>query len=321
MTEPLVSICCLCYNHEPYIRECLEGFMMQKTNFAFEVLIHDDASTDKSADIIREYEAKYPDIIKPIYQSENQYSKGVGVTRVYQFPRAQGKYIAMCEGDDYWTDPYKLQKQVDFLEANEEYSLIHTNGQDLIKNKLKIWPKWRNGIVEGDVTPEIYYSTIARTCSVLFRNEYLSEYLILIKNCRSKTIGDWPLFAYYATKGKFGYIDEPTSVYRHSANSTTRTKNIQNLSQYYIDSIEIKRFLRDYLFKGKLDDEFSEDNLIKETNYIKLKYAFDVFDYNFALVISKETLLNSRSLKLLKFTNNKFIFIIGCIYRKTVRLL
>ena len=82
MTEPLVSICCLCYNHEPYIRECLEGFMMQKTNFAFEVLIHDDASTDKSAEIIREYEAKYPDIIKPIYQTENQYSKGVGVTRV-----------------------------------------------------------------------------------------------------------------------------------------------------------------------------------------------------------------------------------------------
>ena len=87
---------------------------MQKTDFPFEILIHDDASTDGTADIIREYEAKYPDIIKPIYQTENQYSKGIKVSQVYQFPRAKGKYIALCEGDDYWTDPYKLQKQVDF---------------------------------------------------------------------------------------------------------------------------------------------------------------------------------------------------------------
>ena len=117
-----VSISCLAYNHEPYISKCLDGFIMQKTDFPFEVLIHDDASTDRTADIIREYEAKYPDIIKPIYQTENKYSKGIGITKTYQFPRAKGKYIAMCEGDDYWTDPLKLQKQVDFLEKNEEYS-------------------------------------------------------------------------------------------------------------------------------------------------------------------------------------------------------
>ena len=117
---PLVSVCTLAYNHEPYIRECLDGILMQKTNFAFELLIHDDASTDGTADIIREYETKYPDIIKPIYQTENQYSKGVKVSLTYQFPRAKGKYIALCEGDDYWTDPLKLQKQVDFMEANSE---------------------------------------------------------------------------------------------------------------------------------------------------------------------------------------------------------
>ena len=100
---PLVSICCITYNHAPYIRQCLDGFMMQQTNFTFEVLIHDDASTDGTADIIREYESKYPDIIKPIYQTENQYSKGVKVSATFNFPRAKGKYIAMCEGDDYWT--------------------------------------------------------------------------------------------------------------------------------------------------------------------------------------------------------------------------
>jgi glycosyltransferase involved in cell wall biosynthesis len=97
--------------------------MMQKTNFPVEVLIHDDASTDNTADIIREYETKYPNIIKTVYQKENQYSKGINPAVEYLFPLVQGKYIALCEGDDYWTDPLKLQKQVDFLEANPDFSL------------------------------------------------------------------------------------------------------------------------------------------------------------------------------------------------------
>lgn len=120
---PKLSICCLAYNHEFFIRKCLDGFMMQKTDFPFEVLIHDDASTDNTPQIIREYQSKYPDIIKPIFQKENQYSKGIWITGIHQLPRAKGKYIAFCEGDDYWTDPYKLQKQVDFLETHPDYSL------------------------------------------------------------------------------------------------------------------------------------------------------------------------------------------------------
>lgn len=118
---PCVSICCITYNHAPFIRQCLDGFMMQRTSFPIEVLVHDDASTDGTQDIIREYEAKYPDVIKPICQKENQYSKGVKVSLVYNYSRAKGKYIALCEGDDYWTDPYKLQKQVDFLESHPDY--------------------------------------------------------------------------------------------------------------------------------------------------------------------------------------------------------
>lgn len=132
---PLVSICCLAYNHAPYIRQCLEGFVMQKTNCPIEVLIHDDASTDGTQDIIKEYEAKYPDIIKPIYQKENQYSKGVKVSLVYNFSRAKGKYIAMCEGDDYWTDPYKLQKQVDFLESHPDYVMCSHRFNQYIQDK------------------------------------------------------------------------------------------------------------------------------------------------------------------------------------------
>src|SRR5690606_7564710 len=124
-STPLVSISCITYNHAPYIRQCLDGLVMQQCNFTFEVLIHDDASTDDTQEIIKEYQKKYPEIIKPIFQDENQYSIGIrGIMPRFNYPRAQGKYIALCEGDDYWTDPLKLQKQVDFLEANPEYSLV-----------------------------------------------------------------------------------------------------------------------------------------------------------------------------------------------------
>ena len=126
MKQPLVAIKCLVYNHEPYLRDCLEGFVMQQTNFPFVAIVHDDASTDGSAAIIRKYEEKYPDIIKPIYEAENQYSKRDGsLGRIMNaaVDVTGAKYVAMCEGDDYWTDPLKLQKQVDFMEANPEYSI------------------------------------------------------------------------------------------------------------------------------------------------------------------------------------------------------
>lgn len=118
--EIKVSILCNAYNHEAYIRDALEGFVNQETNFRYEVLIHDDASTDKTADIIREYEAKYPEIIKPIYQTENRMSQGIKISVTYQYPRIKGKYVAICEGDDYWTDTHKLQKQYDLMEAHPE---------------------------------------------------------------------------------------------------------------------------------------------------------------------------------------------------------
>jgi glycosyltransferase involved in cell wall biosynthesis len=120
----LVAIHCLVYNHEPYLRDCLEGFVMQQTSFPFVAIVHDDASTDGSTAIIREYEEKYPDIIKPIYETENQWRKPDGsLGRIMNaaIDATGAKYVAMCEGDDYWTDPLKLQKQVDFLESHPDY--------------------------------------------------------------------------------------------------------------------------------------------------------------------------------------------------------
>ena len=166
-----VSICCITYNHEKYISECLDGFIKQKTDFTFEVLIHDDASTDKTATIIREYEAKHPDIIKPIYQTENQFSKGVSVSNVYNFPRVKGKYIAMCEGDDYWTDPLKLQKQVDYLEMNKNCSLVFTNYSIAYDNNEVV----KNEHISDYSFNGIFKTNPIRTVSVCFRVDYLNE--------------------------------------------------------------------------------------------------------------------------------------------------
>ena len=131
----LVTIQCLTYNHEPFIRQCLEGFVMQATNFRFEAIVHDDASTDRTAAIIKEYADKYPDIIKPIFEVENQYSKHDGTIGRSIRENTHGKYIAMCEGDDYWTDPYKLQKQVDFLESHPDYVMCSHRFNQYIQDK------------------------------------------------------------------------------------------------------------------------------------------------------------------------------------------
>ena len=137
--SPLVSIKCTVYNHEPYLRQCLDGFVMQKTNFPFEAIVHDDASTDGSAAIIREYAEKYPDIIKPIYETENQYSKkDDSLGRIMNAAiHPDAKYIALCEGDDYWIDPLKLQKQIDFLEAQADYGLAYSKVKTYIHKDRK----------------------------------------------------------------------------------------------------------------------------------------------------------------------------------------
>lgn len=220
---PLVSISCITYNHAPYIRECLDGFMMQQTNFPFEVLIHDDASTDGTADIIREYAEKYPDIIKPLYEEENQWVKGRRGSAVFNFPRAQGKYIALCEGDDYWTDPLKLQKQVDILERNSNVSIVFCKVEAVsIDNTLLGWTiPFGSGIKEGVVTIDDYLREefykgrwTFHTSSMLFRNDqnWLQE--SLDKELQLFPHGDMALMLSYLGKGNGFYLPDCCSAYR-----------------------------------------------------------------------------------------------------------
>ena len=136
--EIMVSILCLAYNHENYIADALESFINQKTNFRFEVIVNDDCSTDNTAKIIRQFQKKYPNIIKPIFQTENQYSQGKRMIIDILAPKAKGKYFALCEGDDYWTDKEKLQTQINFLEKNQNFSLCIHNSFKVDYNKKNI---------------------------------------------------------------------------------------------------------------------------------------------------------------------------------------
>ncbi len=213
--EIMVSVICNAYNHGKYIKDALEGFVTQQTTFPFEILVHDDASTDDTADIIREYEAKYPELIKPIYQTENQYSKKININKAYQVSRAQGKYIAFCEGDDYWTDPMKLQKQFDFMEANPEYALC-TCSTD--------WYNMRSGVVENkcrvekdmDVSLEEIilekHGRIFQYASYFLKKEIFCEF----PEWRSKfPIGDYPIAIHCALSGKVRMLSDCMSVYRY----------------------------------------------------------------------------------------------------------
>lgn len=214
MELPLVSICCISYNHAPYIRRCLEGFLMQKTNFTIEVLIHDDASTDGTEETIREYAEKYPLIIKPIYQKENQYSKGKRVLDEFIYPQVKGKYIALCEGDDYWIDPLKLQKQIDILEREPKYSLCFHNAVVLNERGLRI-PRISefNKLKETQSISfdDLVDDWIIPTASLVFRTQDIKNRPDWHDAIYS---GDFSLSLELFLKGEICYLNDFSSVYR-----------------------------------------------------------------------------------------------------------
>lgn len=212
--EIMVSICCITYNQESYIRDCLEGFLNQKTDFLYEVLIHDDASSDRTGDIIREYAGRYPNVIKPIIQIENQYSSGLtNVSGTFNFPRASGRYIAMCEGDDYWTDENKLQIQVDYMESNPECSLCFHSAKVEVAERAFTEHKMRPYKGSRIVSPEeiIDKRSGYPTASLLFRTEMVKKLPEFYMNA---PIADIPLQLLAAAGGYGYYIDRSMCVYR-----------------------------------------------------------------------------------------------------------
>jgi len=234
----MVTIMCITYNHEKFIAEALEGFINQKTNFRIEAIVHDDASTDGTAAIIREYAEKYPSIIKPIFETENLYSKKDGSLNRIMAAHIRGHYVAYCEGDDYWTDPLKLQKQVDFLEAHPDYSLV-------AHNCIEIWedgsrePKPYRQLEDGDVTAlEIMKSCPFQTASLMLRAEILrSEKYMRAINYKISA-GDRWLMMCCSYFGKVYCFKEIMSVYRKHPGGIS----FANWYEHQVDHILERRY-------------------------------------------------------------------------------
>ena len=211
-----VSVICLTYNHRAYIEKCLEGFVAQKTDFPFEVIVHDDASKDGTAGIIRDYANRYPHIIKCVLQQENQWSKGNNISKNFIYPLIRGKYVAFCEGDDYWTDENKLQKQVDFMESHPDFAVCFHPVAIKWENqprKQSLFPdaafRFNKEVLElGDLLKHNFI----QTNSILMRWRFHKDSLDLIPD---KVLpADWFIFLLHAEQGKIGFLPEVMSVYR-----------------------------------------------------------------------------------------------------------
>lgn len=245
METPLVSICSITYNHAPFIRQCLDGFLMQQCNFPIEIIINDDCSTDGTTEIIREYAERYPDKIFPVFHTENQWSKGEhGIFQKFVFPKARGKYIALCEGDDYWTDPLKLQKQVDFLESHPDYSMcFHKAGVIVEDNR-----EYRNpfkGLEEREYTAEeVMRDWIIPTASMVYRREVL-QYAFTHKYFRS---GDVVIHAACLMVGRVYCIGNVMSAYRlHAGGWSASTDSCNYYTAIMHQATMLKLFPNDVI--------------------------------------------------------------------------
>ncbi len=253
MVNILVSVCCITFNHRNYIRRCLDSLINQNTDFDYEIIVHDDASTDGTQEIVREYAEKHPDLIIPILQKENQYSKGNGFVEAFIMPKASGKYIVECEGDDFWCDPDKLRLQVEALEAHPECAVcVHeTSTADREGNPQEMhFPdiKLEQSVITTDEFMRLTLKEghwLFHVSSYMVSRELYREYMKLMTTgfpTKFYLVGDLPLFLYFAMMGNVYFIDRVMSVYTvESGGFMSKMKDdpqfAKRVHQGYIDGL------------------------------------------------------------------------------------
>lgn len=275
MDEIAVSIICVTYCHEKYLRKALDGFLSQKTDFKFEILVHDDASGDETPNIMREYEQKYPDIVRAVYQKENLYSKGVRITDEILLPMVRGKYMAFCEGDDYWCDDNKLQKQFDFLESHPEYTVCVHNTRDMyLKSGKSVIPF---GDKEKDLTLEdvvMRGSQSFHYSSQLVRTDFYKKLPEFVK--LGGMVEDYPDSVYYVLDGRVFYMPEIMSVHIIGT-ETSWTRTIlpfhETRAQFYTDIINMLKAANEYS-EHKYDALFTEAIEFNEYNRLQARQDY-----------------------------------------------
>ena len=271
MSEEIkVSVICLAYNHAKYVRKTLEGFVSQKTDFPIEVLIHDDASTDETADIIREYAQKY-DFIKPIFQTENQFSKNVSVTREIMLPRVQGKYVAFCEGDDYWTDVGKLQMQADYLDNHPDCAMCCHAYHKIDAADEHVIEVIETLDREGDITPEqaIVYKRPSQLATQMFRTEVIRDMPPVYHNVG---VGDYPMLLKAVAGGRIHYFDRDMAAYRVASVGSWTSRIYRDVNKQLAHWDRIREFLIRY-------DQFNEGRFSEA-----VRKKLDSIDFSCAVI-------------------------------------
>ena len=257
--EIKVSILCLVYNHEKYLRKCLDSLVNQKTNFNYEILIHDDCSTDNSKEIIERYYKKYPEKINPIYEKENQYSKGVKINKKILIPKIKGKYFCFCEGDDYWIDENKLQKQYDFMEENKDYKLCIHNSIAVDKNGNELH-KINPLLSGGDLECEDFIKNGGAFVSTnsIFSYSYLAKNLPDYFDYLSV---DYVWQIYLSSVGKNYCFKEYMSAYRVESDGSWTNGMLCNRDKH----IQFKKKVIKSLNLINEDTKYKYEKTIKET--------------------------------------------------------
>ena len=281
-TSPMVSVRCITYNQESYIAKALDSFLMQETDFPFEVVVHDDASTDRTAEIIKEYVAKFPKIIKPIYEVENQYSKRDGSLDRAILPFLKGKYVAFCEGDDYWCDVNKLQLQYESMEHHPESPICLHNVQVITEDGAKtksIIPVGKN-FKTGFITQEEFAYCIISQATVCFQlSSYFTKTDLLIRfernkpdYCKFSTAGDGKLLRFCLNEGKPFFINRVMSCYRSQSRGSWNLRENSTKEQK-------KKHMEEMIKLDESFDVFSNYNFHDFIEYGKKYRFYKYLDY------------------------------------------
>jgi len=284
MTENILDIITVTYNHEKFIAKTIESAMMQKVNFNFSILLLDDLSTDRTKSIIRKYEEEYPENICAFYNNENMYSKQMNNWE-FLFKHVTSKYIALLDGDDYWTDPLKLQKQIDFLEANPSFSMCFHNALVTFEDKKKEARLFLSNVQKDVFTvQDLCKKNIIPTASLIFRSSIIKDIPDWFYRC---PFGDWPLSLFIAEHGKVKYFNEVMSVYRvHSGGIWSKLDRIAQLKKIIKNTLTMNQ-----LFKKKYQTFFYEELVL---NYMELcqlyrtKNIFYLFFYSLKLLLIRK---------------------------------
>ncbi len=266
-----VTIYCTAFNHEPYIRDALDGFLSQKTDFPFEVLVTDDASTDGTAAILGEYREKYPDVIRYFHQDKNLFSQGINIYETVMYPNTRGQYVAYCEGDDYWTDPEKLRRQVSFLDSHPDYSACVHNSVCHFCGGEKPDALLLPSAGDRDVPFSQIIQGMSRcfhTSSILGRAELLCNPPDFQAVAFSYGFTDYALSLWLCLNGRIRFLDSPMSVYRINSNpaswSSGRDSTYRKKTAFVTGEIEMMQTMLPHLS--------AEQRALTEAELLKRKY-------------------------------------------------